>query len=109
MPISGHRVVDPRSSFEDEYQQLKLDIFFCSHYHKTNHTSRSERKYFDQAACSKGAFTTQSFVITDDLQILPNATGLLGIITALGITNAVRDKAEQIKVTLGYNEVKFFN
>ncbi|XP_057792657.1 uncharacterized protein LOC131009373 [Salvia miltiorrhiza] len=56
-------------------------------------------------ASGDGVFTmnTSSFIISDDLQILPYKTGLLGIISILGITDV--DKAEPIKVTFGFSEI----
>ncbi|XP_057792667.1 uncharacterized protein LOC131009377 [Salvia miltiorrhiza] len=44
-----------------------------------------------------------SFIISDDLQILPNETGIVGIVVSLGITDM--DKAELINVDLGFNEI----
>ncbi|KAH6788979.1 hypothetical protein C2S51_003985 [Perilla frutescens var. frutescens] len=126
-------LLNPTSSLEDEYQRLKLDIcdyqpaeyFHCSNYRYHNKFP-SVSMYYDhanickfcgckmskevfekgsQAASSDGVFTihTASFIISDDLQILPNEIGLLGIISILGITDT--DKAEPIKVTFGFSEI----
>ncbi|XP_057779833.1 uncharacterized protein LOC130998434 [Salvia miltiorrhiza] len=46
--------------------------------------------------------TTASFVITDDLQIMPNS-GLLQIVSALGVTDM--DEVETINITFGLFEV----
>ena len=52
-----------------------------------------------QATSGHGVFTknTTSFIRSDDLIMLPNEMGLLGIISVLGITDA--DKAEARDVT----------
>ncbi|KAH6827120.1 hypothetical protein C2S53_004726 [Perilla frutescens var. hirtella] len=57
------------------------------------------------AATSDRVFTKrrQSFIISDDLQISPCVTGLVRIISILGITDT--DKSEPIKVTLGFTEI----
>lgn len=59
------------------------------------------------AATTKGVFTSHraSFVISDDLQILPNMAGMFQIFTILGITDI--DGAEPATVTIGLNEVSF--
>ncbi|XP_042067918.1 uncharacterized protein LOC121811182 [Salvia splendens] len=55
--------------------------------------------------CDDGVFTTNtaSFVVTDDLRIVPTSSGLLQIVKFLGIADV--DKAEQVDVTFGYVEV----
>ncbi|KAL1560804.1 hypothetical protein AAHA92_10976 [Salvia divinorum] len=58
--------------------------------------------------CNDGVFTINtssfvSFVITDDLRIVPTSSGLLQIVNFLGIADV--DKAEQVDVTFGYAEV----
>ncbi|XP_057777894.1 uncharacterized protein LOC130996614 [Salvia miltiorrhiza] len=121
-------LLNPTSSFEDEYAGLKLDItdfqpaqyFSCSVHSKR---FRSVSIYYDTAYCpisncyrklekkglkaasTDGVFTihTASFIISDDLQILPNETGIVGIVVSLGITDM--DKAELINVDLGFNEI----
>ncbi|XP_057779831.1 uncharacterized protein LOC130998433 [Salvia miltiorrhiza] len=62
------------------------------------------KKGSEAAASREGVFTmnTSSFLISDDLHIFPSETGLLEIISFLGITDM--DNAEQIKVDLGFNE-----
>ncbi|XP_057777892.1 uncharacterized protein LOC130996613 [Salvia miltiorrhiza] len=63
------------------------------------------KKGSEAAASRDGVFTmnTSSFIISDDLHIFPNETGLLGVISFLGITDM--DNAEQIKVDLGFTEI----
>ncbi|XP_057793378.1 uncharacterized protein LOC131010001 [Salvia miltiorrhiza] len=55
-------------------------------------------------ACEDGVFTktTVSFLITDDLHIMPNA-GLSQIVSVLGITDM--DEAETILITFGFPNV----
>ncbi|XP_057792668.1 uncharacterized protein LOC131009378 [Salvia miltiorrhiza] len=123
--------LNPASSFEAEYERLKLDItdyqparyFVCTY----GHRFRSVSMYYDsikkctkchrdvfgeevaekgpQTASRDGVFTihTTSFIISDDLQILPNETGILGIFSILGISDM--DKAEPINVTFGFSEI----
>ncbi|KAL1560806.1 hypothetical protein AAHA92_10978 [Salvia divinorum] len=131
-----HTLLNPRSSIEDEYKRLKLNIaefqptkyFCCSHHSKSNRFP-SVSVYYDniatcnisecgdemiekeenekgcKAASGDGVFTinTTSFIITDDLSMLPSETGLFGIIINLGITDA--DKAEASDVTFGFTEI----
>ncbi|KAL1560820.1 hypothetical protein AAHA92_10991 [Salvia divinorum] len=101
-----HTLLNPRSSIEDEYKRLKLNIaefqptkYFCCSHHKI------EDEKGCQAASGDGVFTinTASFIITDDLIMLPSETGLFGIISNLGITDA--DKAEASDVTFGFTEI----
>ncbi|XP_057792651.1 uncharacterized protein LOC131009376 isoform X2 [Salvia miltiorrhiza] len=63
------------------------------------------KKGSEAAASRDGVFTmnTSSFLISDDLHIFPSETGLLGVISFLGITDM--DNAEQIKVDLGFTEI----
>ncbi|KAL1560813.1 hypothetical protein AAHA92_10985 [Salvia divinorum] len=129
-------LLNPRSSIEDEYERIKLDIadfqppkYLQCRYHYGFDKCRSVSVYYDsinkihacgcgpnsiredeeekecKAASGDGVFTinTASFVISDDLHILPVETGLLGIILILGITDA--DKAEAINVTFGFSEI----
>ncbi|KAG6419575.1 hypothetical protein SASPL_121797 [Salvia splendens] len=130
-------LLNPRSSIEDEYKRLKLDIadfqppktLYCTEHTWLNRI-QSVSVYYDsinrfhtcgcghtrigkedkektgcKAASGDGVFTinTASFVISDDLHILPVEAGLLGIILNLGITGA--DKAEAINVTFGFSEI----
>lgn len=61
---------------------------------------------FNIAPWDDGVFmiTTASFVVTDDLRVASTSLGLLQIARLLGITDM--EKAEQVTVTFGYNEVK---
>ncbi|XP_057793388.1 uncharacterized protein LOC131010011 [Salvia miltiorrhiza] len=65
------------------------------------------KKGSEATASREGVFTmnTSSFIISDDLHIFPSETGLLEIISFLGITDM--DNAEQIKVDLGFNELDY--
>ncbi|KAL1560808.1 hypothetical protein AAHA92_10980 [Salvia divinorum] len=68
-------------------------------------TEREEAKNKTRTVpCYDGVFmkTTSSFLITDNLQIMPNA-GLLQIASVLGATNM--DEAETMNVTFGLYEV----
>ncbi|XP_057777898.1 uncharacterized protein LOC130996617 [Salvia miltiorrhiza] len=58
-----------------------------------------------EAASRDGVFAIHkdSFIISDDLQIFPNEMGISGIVTIVGIADM--DKAELIKVDLGFNEI----
>ncbi|KAL1560816.1 hypothetical protein AAHA92_10988 [Salvia divinorum] len=103
--------------------------YFCCRHHKQSNRFSSVSVYYDtinlckfsacgyammekeddgkgcQAASSElGVFimNTTSFIISDDLHILPNEKGLLEIITTLGITDA--DKAEPINVTFAFGD-----
>ncbi|XP_057793394.1 uncharacterized protein LOC131010016 [Salvia miltiorrhiza] len=62
-------------------------------------------KKVPQAAFEDGVFTMyrSSFVISDDLQIFPNLTGLCQIFSILGIADT--DEGEAIEVTIGLNEM----
>lgn len=61
---------------------------------------------FSIASRDDGVFmiTTASFVVTDDLRVASTSLGLLQIASLLGTTDM--EKAEQVTVTFGYNEVK---
>ncbi|KAL1560817.1 hypothetical protein AAHA92_10989 [Salvia divinorum] len=64
-----------------------------------------EEEVLADAASGDGVFTMDiaPYIIFDDLQIFPNETGLLGIISIVGIADM--DKAEPIKVTFGFSEI----
>lgn len=125
-------LLNPRSSFEDEYKMLKLDFidsqssrqYFCCF--NCRHVSHSVSIYYDQPRCqkclylfikeldvaeasSKGVFISDkaSFIISDDLQIFHSATGLFRIISILGIHGI--DEAHAIDVTIGLDEVIFYS
>ncbi|XP_057792673.1 uncharacterized protein LOC131009384 [Salvia miltiorrhiza] len=82
---------------------IRLDFFCsgCSHYSSTSTRVAEKRRETGSVA----VFTKQntSFIISDDLQILPNEMGIVGIVAFLGITDM--DKAELINVDLGFNEI----
>ncbi|KAG6416974.1 hypothetical protein SASPL_124415 [Salvia splendens] len=128
-------LLSPTSSFEDEIKQLKLDVtdsppneYFkciCCGYricrvvsvyydhaefcikcgYRTRIIIEQQEEVRCEAASGDGVFTMDiaSFIIFDDLRTFPNETGLLGIIRTIGIADM--DKAEPIKVTLGFNEI----
>ncbi|KAL1560812.1 hypothetical protein AAHA92_10984 [Salvia divinorum] len=126
-------LLNPRSSFEDKYRMLKLDFidcqsteylycFICSH----SHEPRGVSIYYDRPYCrmclnfssitkkdvlkldfidSKGVFISDKacFIISDDLQIFPSATGLFRIMSVLCIADM--DEADAIDVTIGLDEI----
>ncbi|XP_047953779.1 uncharacterized protein LOC125200018, partial [Salvia hispanica] len=127
-------LLNPRSSIEDQYKMLKLDIvdfqppkyLYCRR-HCLSSRIPSVSVYYDNAAtCTvrkcrdemieeegekgcldasgNGVFfiNTASFIISDDLNMVPIQRGLSGIINILGITDI--DGAEQINVTFGFSE-----
>ncbi|KAH6827118.1 hypothetical protein C2S53_004724 [Perilla frutescens var. hirtella] len=127
-------LLNPTSSFEADYERLKLDICdfqpaedfsctkccrrfrsvsmyydcstsYCGHCGQYSSLKKVVAKKWSRAGASDGVFTTRttSFIISDDLHILPSVTGLVGIISILGITDT--DKSEPIKVTLGFTEI----
>lgn len=124
-------LLDPRTPVEDEYQKLKLNVyraqptkyFTCA----CSFPSFTISPYSEDAICAKckrllneeveveplsasknshEVFAPQhtSFIICDDLQMLPNAPGyVLQTLTAFGIMDM--DGAEYNTVTVGFNEV----
>ncbi|XP_057779828.1 uncharacterized protein LOC130998430 [Salvia miltiorrhiza] len=117
----------PISSFEDEYKMLKLDFtdslpakHFCccstlpsiSMYYddltcKTcgNKMRKEEAEKGSNAASRDGVFikSKSSFIISTDLQIFANETGVLPFITLLGITDV--NEADLVSVSFGFEEI----
>ncbi|KAL3830429.1 hypothetical protein ACJIZ3_019231 [Penstemon smallii] len=118
---------NPRSSFEEECFRLKLNIydnqsaiyFACeskdcrstsvSLYHDTERCScwKSMNREIcingKQSHYSGGGFTVEnkSFLISDNLQMLPNDTGsMIKLVKDMGI-----NETEQMTVSIGYNEI----
>ena len=121
-------LLNPKSSFDlSTYKRVKLEIsdclpefFYCKKCRSNTFWSKSI--YYDKSSCKMcgskkmvravgskvglgGFFTdeTTTFVITDDLQIVPNAIGLVQTINILNITGI--ESAEQLNVALGLDEV----
>ncbi|XP_057793386.1 uncharacterized protein LOC131010008 [Salvia miltiorrhiza] len=80
------------------------DVIMCKLCMHDSMIKEVVKKGSEAAASREGVFTmnTSSFIISDDLHIFPSETGLLEIISFLGITDM--DNAKQIKVDLGFNE-----
>lgn len=80
----------------------KVHPFKCCY---SSSMKREVAKEDDVVLYNDGVFMqcTTSFVITDDLQIMPIDAGLLQIASSLGITDT--NKAELMDVTFGYAEV----
>lgn len=112
-------LINPTSSFEAENGSLSLDITdsipsetfcCCGACTTTAPGTTNARARWKSWQCMKKVsgvevFTinSASFIISDDLQIMPNETGVFGIITALGITDI--DEAEAIHVDFGFTQV----
>ncbi|XP_057779834.1 uncharacterized protein LOC130998435 [Salvia miltiorrhiza] len=124
-------LLHPRSSSDDQRKRLKLDVsdsppaeYFvcekdCDHfnsasmyydnviacYYSKSHSMKRKVAGTPTARCDDEVFTinTASFVVTDDLRIVPTSSGLLQIVSFIGITDM--DKAKQVNVTFGYAEV----
>lgn len=125
-------LLNPKSSFDlSVWRRTKLEIsdslpefFYCKKCPRSKFWSKSI--YYDKSICKMcgtktmvravgsklslpdhygGYFTreTTTFVITDDLQIVPNAIGLVQTINILNIKGI--ESAEQLNVTLGLDEV----
>ncbi|XP_057793375.1 uncharacterized protein LOC131009997 [Salvia miltiorrhiza] len=103
-------LLNPTSSFEDEIKGLKLDFadsppaeyFRCSKCPLTLSGKGADKRC---KIASGGVFTKlkASFIISDDLRILPNDKAYSTTIDFLGITDA--DKAEAIEVDFGFSEI----
>ncbi|EYU34025.1 hypothetical protein MIMGU_mgv1a018155mg [Erythranthe guttata] len=123
-------LLNPRSTFERDCRKLKLDIhethstkyFLCDN---LNCGQSRISMYYDTATCicgktlkreidvkeseeeaGDGVFTknTASFLISDDLRMLPNVSvSIIQDLTNLGITDT--DGAELMNVTFGFNEI----
>ncbi|XP_057792642.1 uncharacterized protein LOC131009364 [Salvia miltiorrhiza] len=121
------------SSFEAEYRMLKVDIsdsppaeyFFCADC--DDNAFRCESIYYDVIDCtfygnmmikvvgkiyeadapSDGVLTkhTSSFLISNDLHLLPKDARFVTTIGILGITATDMDNAESIKVDFGLSEI----
>ncbi|KAL1566960.1 hypothetical protein AAHA92_02494 [Salvia divinorum] len=101
-------LLNPTSSSESEYNMLKVDItdspppeyFKCS---KCPNSGKTANKRSETG--SGGVYTTHvsSFIISDDLRILPSDKGYSNTISFLRIRDS--DKAETINVDFGFNEV----
>lgn len=80
----------------------KVHPFTCCH---SSSMEREVAKEDDVVLFNDGVFMqcTASFVITDDLQIMPIDVGLLQIVSSLGIPDT--NMAELMHVTFGYAEV----
>ncbi|KAL3635472.1 hypothetical protein CASFOL_020019 [Castilleja foliolosa] len=126
-------LLNPTSSFIDECRQLKLDVgdnqpikyFTCENWNCSHRRSDNLGMYYDTVKCdcgkqlkreipvrnvSKavegGVFTksTSTFIISDDLQILPNVTeSVRQIVSGLGLMDI--DGTELRNVTIGSNEI----
>ncbi|KAG6416977.1 hypothetical protein SASPL_124418 [Salvia splendens] len=125
-------LLNPTSSFDVEIKQLKLDITDSplNEYYKCSYCRyrlrrlsmcydnvkwceeclrtiiiEQDEEMLPEGASGDGVFTRDiaSFIIFDDLQIFPNETGLLGILSAVGVADM--EKVEPIKVTFGFNEI----
>ncbi|XP_057792646.1 uncharacterized protein LOC131009368 [Salvia miltiorrhiza] len=127
-------LLDSASSFEDKYKMLKVDIsdsppaeyFVCSSC--ANRRLRCDSIYYDSISCyycedtmskevveksceadgpSDGVFTkhTSSFLISNDLHILPKNARFLTTVGILGITVTDMDNAVSIKVDFGISEI----
>ncbi|XP_057792643.1 uncharacterized protein LOC131009365 [Salvia miltiorrhiza] len=123
-------LLDSASSFEAEYRMLKVDIsdsppaeyFVCSNC--SSKRFRCASIYYDSISCSNckdrmskvvdtsdapsdGLFTkhTSSFIVSNDLHILPKETGFLTTVRILGITVRDMENAETIKVDFGFTEI----
>ncbi|XP_057792644.1 uncharacterized protein LOC131009366 [Salvia miltiorrhiza] len=93
---------DESTSFDGE--SMYHDNVIACKYSKSHSTKRKVAG-IQTTPCDDGVFTinTASFVVTDDLCIVPTSSGLLQIVSFLGITDM--DKAKQVNVTFGYAEV----
>ncbi|KAL3635475.1 hypothetical protein CASFOL_020022 [Castilleja foliolosa] len=126
-------LLNPVSSFIDECLKLKLDIgdnqpikyFTCENLNCAYTRSTNLGIYFDTVRCNCGkqlkkeipvrnvsnavdgeAFTikTANFIISDDLQILPNATASFRhIVNDVGLIDI--DGTEMRNLTFGFNEI----
>ncbi|KAL7128792.1 hypothetical protein ABFS83_13G018100 [Erythranthe nasuta] len=120
-------LLNPTSSFGDECLQLKLDIsdsqptkyFTCNPSHCRPIPCLSV--YYDTVICgcsrimkkevgqnkseANGVFTinTMSFIISDDLRVLPNMMGFVQTLKDLGVTDT--NGTELRNVTFGFNEI----
>ncbi|KAH6785632.1 hypothetical protein C2S51_038087 [Perilla frutescens var. frutescens] len=126
-------LLNPRSSFESEFRRLKIDIseshpatYFicqdseCPHYECMIISMHSD---IDKCKCGQtlnreihegdrvpgdaegGVFTINdsSFIICDDLRVVPIVTGFLQTLNSLGITDA--DRAEMRSLSLGIDDI----
>ncbi|KAL3635493.1 hypothetical protein CASFOL_020040 [Castilleja foliolosa] len=126
-------LLDPTSSFIDECRRLKLDIgdnqpikyYTCENLNCSYHRTSNLGMYYDTVRCDCGkqlkkeipvrnvpkaddgeVFTikTATFLISDDLQILPNVTASIKqIISDLGHMDI--DGTELRNVSIGFNEI----
>lgn len=123
-------LLNPTSPFQAECRRLKLDVsdtqpaeyFTCANRSCAQFGVKfaCRSAYYDTAKCwcrklmtrevvqeesrAVAVFTKYtSFVISDDLQIFPNISGLVQTLTNLGITDT--KGAELYNVTFGFNEV----
>ncbi|KAH6785641.1 hypothetical protein C2S51_038096 [Perilla frutescens var. frutescens] len=86
----------PASCYESEARKLRLNVNY------PQPTSPSSRKAYD------GVYTdcASSFIISDDLQVMPNVAGsFMKTLSSLGIAVADMDGAETKNVTFGLNEI----
>ncbi|XP_047945273.1 uncharacterized protein LOC125191889 [Salvia hispanica] len=123
---------NPTSSFDSDCSRLRLDIsdsqpeYFCSSLCSCGIRFPSVSIYYDQitgcVGCRYGtmgkgsskvnqadleggvfASDTTTFAITDDLQIVPNAIGIVQMANILNITGT--EGAETLNVTFGLSEI----
>ncbi|KAL1555515.1 hypothetical protein AAHA92_11240 [Salvia divinorum] len=127
---SKHILLNPISSFDTDCRRLKLDIstdcrleyLFCERCSKLTFTGlqiynrrrscdcgfvikRDASQKLSQADCSDGVFTinTATFIISDDLQIVSDATGLVKTLSILNIPGT--EGAEFVNVNFGLDEI----
>ncbi|KAL3635448.1 hypothetical protein CASFOL_019995 [Castilleja foliolosa] len=123
-------LLNPRKSLKNERCKLKLNVddtpltkyFMCPDKDCRRKVTRNSCLYYDTSKCdcrksalnydmgvlefTSGAYTksTTSFLISDDLQIVPSETEYaIRILTGLGIT--ATDGTELMDVTFGFNQV----
>ncbi|KAH6788977.1 hypothetical protein C2S51_003983 [Perilla frutescens var. frutescens] len=126
-------LLNPQSSFESEFRGLKFDIsesqpatyFICQDYVCPHHECMIISMHSDIAKCKcgetlnrethegdrvpgdadGGVFTINdsSFIICDDLRVVPIVTGFLQTLNSLGITDA--DRAEMRSLSLGIDDI----
>lgn len=135
--LAKEMVVNPRSPFEPEYRKMKLHIgcdddkyFTCENWTCPYPRYSNISMYYDVQKCrcgknlnravgfneeedseASGVFmsSSASFVISDDLRLLPNdgVLSVVGTLRRLGIVGI--DEFELRDVNIGYNEVIDFN
>ncbi|EYU34005.1 hypothetical protein MIMGU_mgv1a021208mg [Erythranthe guttata] len=115
-----------RSTFEDEYRILKVDIndnqqpnesftSSCGNPKCGNNWASCRSVYYDTAKCvrcqkimtrkvdERQSYGSSPLKISDDLHILPSTVGFVQTVRNLGLTNT--DVGTPRDVTLGYNEI----